>query len=63
MLRLKISDKGCVRSGAILVHSGFDELDAAALSWMETAEYSPAFENGRAVAGLTSIKVLFKYRN
>jgi TonB family protein len=60
VLRLKISDKGCVRSGAILVHSGFHELDAAALQWMETAEYSPGFENGRSVAGLTSIKVLFK---
>lgn len=63
VLRLKISDKGCVRGGAILVHSGFDELDAAALRWMETAEYSPGFENGRAVAGLTSIKVMFRYEN
>lgn len=63
MLSLKISDKGCVRSGAILVHSGFDELDAAALRRMETAAYSPGFKNGRAVAGLTSMKVLFKFEN
>lgn len=59
VLRLRISDSGCVRAGAILVHSGFDELDAAALRWMETAEYSPGFKNGRAVAGLTNIKVRF----
>jgi TonB family protein len=63
VLSMKISDKGCVRSGAILVHSGFHDLDAAALRWMETAEYSPGYANGRAVAGIASMKVLFKLEN
>lgn len=60
VLRLRISDKGCVRAGAIVVHSGFDELDSAALRWMETAQYSPGFADGRAVAGETPIKVVFR---
>jgi len=62
-LRLRISDQGCVSSGAIVVHSGFDELDSAALGWMETAQYSPGFVGGRAVAGETSIKVVFRLEN
>jgi TonB family protein len=63
VLRLRISNKGCVEAGAIVVHSGFDELDSAALRWMETAEYSPGFADGRAIAGETSIKVVFKMEN
>ena len=49
-----------MRAGAIVVHSGFDELDSAALRWMETAQYSPGFADGRAVAGETPIKVVFR---
>ena len=60
VLRLQISDAGCVRAGAILVHSGFTELDEAALKWMETAQFSPGYENGHAIEGLLSIKLLFK---
>jgi TonB family protein len=60
VLRLRISDKGCVRAGAVVVHSGFEELDSAALRWMETAQYSPGFADGRAVAGEASIKVVFR---
>jgi TonB family protein len=49
VMLLRISAQGCATARSITVHSGFESLDAAALQWIETAEFAPRRDGGKAV--------------
>ena len=58
-LQTRVDGKGCAREVAIRVRSGVDSLDAAALQWFESAQFSPASADGRAIDADLTFKVRF----
>jgi TonB family protein len=63
VLRTHISDTGCAVDVAIVVYSGYPELDAAALRWFETGRFLPQQLDGKAVKKELTFKVRFKLRD
>lgn len=49
ILRIRIDTSGCVSARTVIGSSGSDELDQAALRWIETASYLPAERDRHAV--------------
>jgi TonB family protein len=63
VLRVLVDGAGCGTSVAIMVHSGVEALDAAALQWFETAQFSAAAIAGRPAESQLSFKVLFRLQD
>ena len=59
ILIAEIDTTGCAKSVAIKVRSGVESLDAAALQWFETAQFSPAAQGGKPVPAKIAWKVRF----
>jgi TonB family protein len=62
VLRASIDSTGCAKSVAIQVHSGVPALDAAALSWFETADFAPGSAQGKPIDSVLVWKVRFELR-
>lgn len=63
VLQLTISPKGDVLAANIVQSSGYAELDAAAVSWVQTHwKYKPAFQGGVAVTSHAQAAVKFDLR-
>lgn len=62
ILSLKVDASGCVTEKGVRASSGPQELDEAALRWVETATFSPALEDGNPVAKIAPLKVTFSLR-
>jgi serine protease Do len=62
VLTLRIDATGCVTEAGISGSSGSEELDNAALSWVETASFLPAERDGKAVASEKPLAVNFRLR-
>jgi TonB family protein len=60
VLSVKVNSYGCGREAAVIGSSGSDELDEAALRWVETAIFLPAEKDGQAVDGTLQMAVNFK---
>lgn len=60
LLRLRISEAGCMQEAAVVTSSGSEELDDAALLWVEHARYKPATKDGKAVEGSLELRVNFE---
>jgi TonB family protein len=59
VLQARVDRSGCAKQVAILVHSGVRALDEAALSWFETARFSPATRNSVPIESELAWKVRF----
>jgi len=59
VLSVKVNSSGCAMEAAVLVSSGSNELDEAALSWVETASFLPAEKGGKPVEGTGPVAVNF----
>jgi TonB family protein len=60
VLAMKINEHGCPVSAGVSGSSGSDELDAAAMKFVETLKYDPAISNGEYVASTQPIAINFK---
>ena len=60
ILSLKINSSGCATEMAVAESSGSVDLDAAALSWVDTASFLPGEKDGKHVDGTTRFAVAFK---
>lgn len=63
LLRIRIDASGCVAARAVVGSSGSEDLDQAALRWIETASYLPAVRGGHAVAVVATQAVNFSLSN
>ncbi|MFO1409394.1 MAG: TonB family protein [Steroidobacteraceae bacterium] len=53
--------RGCGQSAGVLISSGAQQLDAAALRWIqEAAHFVPATESGQPVAASKELAVTFR---
>ncbi|MBC8028022.1 MAG: energy transducer TonB [Steroidobacteraceae bacterium] len=59
VVRARVAASGCASHVALVVQSGVRSLDAAALKWFETAQFSPGSENGRAIESDLTFKLKF----
>jgi len=59
---LKISNTGCVIGKEIIISSGSDMLDRAALEFVETVEFVPAAIKDKAAESTTPFRIIFKLR-
>lgn len=62
VLRTRVNRAGCGTHVAVVVHSGVASLDAAALSWFETAQFAPAMASGQTIDSELTFKVKFELR-
>lgn len=60
VLSVRVDATGCPQAIAVVGSSGSDELDEAALAWVETATFLPAERDGKAVEGTTPLAVDFR---
>ena len=60
VVRARIADSNCATAFAVLVSSGYPELDAAALKVAEASRYLAAVEAGKPVASELTFKVRFE---
>jgi TonB family protein len=60
VLSVKVNSYGCAVETAVAESSGSDELDEAALRWVETASFLPAEKDGKAVDGTGQVAVNFR---
>ena len=56
----KVDAKGCAVESGIVGSSGSEALDHAAIDYLQSIEFSPAFENDTAVEGKYRASVVFK---
>jgi TonB family protein len=63
VLSVRVDAAGCVTEAAVTGSSGSDEMDTAALRWVETASYLPAERAGVAVGSKSNVAVDFRLRN
>lgn len=63
VLRVRVNRSGCGEQVATVIRSGLPEMDEAALSWFETARFSPAWKAGRTVDSTTLAKVRFRMKD
>lgn len=63
LVRIRIDESGCVAARAVVGSSGSDDLDDAALRWIETASYLPAERDGHAITVVTIQPVNFSLSN
>jgi TonB family protein len=62
ILRTRVDRAGCGSQVAVVVHSGVESLDAAALRWFESAQFSPAMAGNQVVESELTFKVKFELR-
>ena len=60
---VKISSTGCIIGKEIIISSGSEMLDKAALEFIETVDYLPAVRDGKAIESVTPFRIIFKLRN
>jgi len=60
VLTLRIDASGCMTEAGISGSSGSEELDAAALGWVETASFLPAERDGKAIASEKPLVIKFR---
>jgi TonB family protein len=63
VLRVRVSDAGCMESANVVDSAGDADLDEAALSWAENASYLPGVKDGKAAAGSFVFRVKFEIRD
>jgi len=63
MLEILIDEHGCVQRRVVVGSSGSDELDEAAVRWVETASFLPAEKDGHAVAYTATLPMNFALNN
>ncbi len=56
----KVDAKGCAAASGVVVSSGSELLDRAAMDYVQSIEFVPAFENDTAVEGKYRTSVVFK---
>jgi periplasmic protein TonB len=56
----KVNAKGCAIASGIVSSSGSELLDHAAMDYVQSIEFVPAFENDTAVEGKYRTPVVFK---
>lgn len=59
VLRTKVDRKGCATDVAIVVKSGVPALDEAALKWFESAQFAPAWMDGKTIDDALTFKMKF----
>ncbi len=59
VLRAKVDRKGCATAVTIVVRSGIPSLDEAALQWFESAQFAPAWADGKTVDDELTFKMKF----
>jgi len=62
VVRARIAPTSCATDFAVVVSSGYPELDQAAIRIAEASTYSAATENGQGVEGYLTFKVKFTMR-
>jgi serine protease Do len=62
VLSIKVNSSGCATEAAVVGSSGADELDEAALKWVDSASFLPAEKEGKPVEGTAPLTVDFKLR-
>jgi len=60
VVQVRVSATGCAEQLGVSESSGFEELDAAALDWAETASFLPGERDGKAIAADKRFKVTFQ---
>lgn len=60
VLRVRVSEAGCMESADVVGSAGDADLDESALAWAENASYLPAVKDGKAAAGSFLFKVKFE---
>jgi TonB family protein len=60
VLRVRISETGCMQEAVLVMSSGAEDLDDAALLWAENARYIPASKDGKGVEGSFPFRVKFE---
>jgi serine protease Do len=63
VLSVRVNTSGCATEAAVIASSGSNELDEAAMSWVETASFLPAEKGGKPVEGRTPVAVNFALHN
>jgi protein TonB len=63
VLEVRVNAGGCVTAAAVTGSSGSDDLDDAALRWVETASYVPAERDGKPVDSTSNVAVDFRLGN
>jgi TonB family protein len=59
VISVKVNSSGCGVEAAVAVSSGSNELDDAALSWVETASFLPAEKDAKPIDGVTLAAINF----
>ncbi len=60
VVAIQVTPTGCGSSLGVAASSGSDDLDKAAMEFLETAEFIPAEADGRAIEGIYKTIVIFK---
>jgi TonB family protein len=60
VLRVRVSETGCMQSAEIVRTSGYVPLDESALVYAENARYKPAVKDGKPVPGEFMFKIGFQ---
>jgi TonB family protein len=60
VLRVRVDEKGCGTQVAVVVRSGSESIDAAALRWFETAKFSAGTRSGRPIVSDLVFKIRFR---
>jgi TonB family protein len=59
VLRARVDRKGCATAVSIAVRSGVPALDEAALQWFESAQFAPAWADGKTIDDELTFKMKF----
>jgi serine protease Do len=60
VLSVRVNASGCPTEAAVVASSGSDELDAAALQWVDTAAFLPAERDGKPIEAAGPVAIDFK---
>ena len=60
LLAVQVDANGCGKQKGIVVSSGSETLDNAALGFVDSVEFLPAQQDGRRIAGVSRIPIRFK---
>jgi protein TonB len=63
VVRAQVNAAGCAEAFAIVVSSGYPDLDAAAFKLAESGRFAAATEDGQPAAGEATYKVRFEIRD
>jgi serine protease Do len=61
VVAVRVDASGCGRERGIVTSSGADDIDEAALDYLDTAEFFPAQRQGVTIEGVFKTLVLFKF--